>query len=323
MEIPGKEFIARELLEVEESLREPLKYEIPLVQESAKVVLDAGGKRLRPILLLLSAKNFGVIKKETIRVAAVMELVHVASLLHDDVIDNSRSRRGRVSVNAHWGNKISVLLADFLLTKSLSVLCTEEYLRVLQIISRATSEMAVGQMAEIQFQNDFSINTEDYLKIINQKTASLISACCTAGGILGGATEEEIHYLTEYGKNLGMAFQIADDCLDFWGNEKTLGKPTGGDLAEKKFTLPLIYTLEKSSPEELSFIKEMLGNGKLTRSSFKKIRLIMEKHEAHQYAISFAEDYCSLACRALENIRRSSASEYLHAITEYVMHRQS
>jgi octaprenyl-diphosphate synthase len=321
--IPGKDLVFRELEAVEKFLRSHLSGEMALIRESADSAIGSGGKRLRPTLVLLAASIFPPGPGRAVAVAATMEIIHVSSLLHDDVVDNSPTRRGNRTVNSLGGDKLAILLADFLLARALSGLCREETMVVLRRLSQAVTDMAAGQIAELSFRNNFSITEEDYLAIIRRKTASLISASCAVGGMMAGAGEKEIKRLAAYGENLGMAFQITDDCLDIWGKENLLGKPTGGDLADKKMTLPLIHLLKSASGGELAFIRECLGNGRISRTSFRRIRILMENRGSHGYALARAARYCAKARKALEGLPPSDGVESLLEMTDYVMEREN
>jgi len=322
-EIPVKKLIARELEAVEKVLKTHSAGEMALIRRSASVTISSGGKRLRPTLVLLSALVFSPPTPQAVAVAAATEIIHVSSLLHDDVVDNALRRRGRRTVNALGGNKLAILLADFLLARALTDLCEEETLTALKCLSQAVSEMAVGQIAEIRFRNDFAITETEYLDIIRRKTARLMSASCAAGGMIARAGKDAIQRLSTYGENLGMAFQITDDCLDIWGKENLLGKPTGGDLADKKMTLPLIHLLKSASGKDVAFVRESLGKGKISRRAFNRIKLLMESCGSRGYALDRAKSYCDGGRKALTGLPASEAVEALQELTLYVMEREN
>ena len=212
---------------------------MPLVGEIGRYIRDGGGKRIRPALLLLPCRLCGYRGERAILLAAVVEFIHTATLLHDDIIDEATVRRGRRSVNSRWGNDITVLLGDFLYTKSMSMALSQDNLRILRLLSDVTLRMIEGELLEIERNGDLDVSADDHLDIIRRKTAALFSACLRIGGMLGEVGEERERALASYGLNLGICFQMVDDLLDFTADEKVLGKPVANDLREGKLTLPV------------------------------------------------------------------------------------
>ncbi len=311
--------IERELGAVDEYFLSSAPRDVAIVWASAQAIVQSGGKRVRPALVLLAAQLFQDDPEKAIRLAAAVEMIHVASLLHDDVVDNAASRRGVAAVPV--SNKVSILLADYLLTQALLELCKDEQVRYTRIISGATSQMALGQLKEIEEQNNFDITVESYLQIITGKTAALFEACGRLGALVGRASDDEVDKLASYGLKLGLGFQIVDDCLDLWGDETTLGKPVGNDLLEKKFTLPLIHSLRHGSRHQVETLKGYLSNGYAENPHFREIREILDQNGSREYALGLARQYCTEARDALGGFRAGPARQALEDLVDYVIAR--
>lgn len=313
--------VEEDLRRVEDSLLDILRRRGGAVTMPGEMMFRSGGKRLRPALVLLSSRVLGGQPADAVPIAAAVEMVHGASLLHDDVIDETVVRRGRATVNALHGNRYTVLLGDFLLTQALEAVCRVGQVRLVQVVSEAVAEMTLGQIAELDHQGNLDTSTDEYLRIINGKTASLMAAGCMLGGLLAGAEEDEVQALGRYGRQLGMAFQIVDDILDYWGDPEVLGKPVGADLTEQKYTLPFLYAFEKADPTQQSRFREMLSNGPLTSTEFEEILGAMESLDSRPRSLELARDY---AARALEEIGRlpaSTAREHLAELPGFIMKR--
>ncbi|MBP1624651.1 MAG: Geranyltranstransferase, partial [Acidobacteria bacterium] len=227
------------MAQVEEELARQSNSGVPLIDNIGQYICDSGGKRIRPAVLLLGAKMCGYDGPVGPRLGAVIEMIHSATLVHDDIIDNASVRRGRASVNAQWGNEITVLMGDWLYMTSFSLALGERQLKVLDVLISATRKMVEGELMQLTYNGNLDITEDQHLEISMRKTAFLFSACSQLGGILGSAGEEKEDLLRLYGLNVGLAFQLVDDVLDFTSNESTLGKPVGSDLKEGKLTLPL------------------------------------------------------------------------------------
>src|SRR3989344_1002707 len=253
--------VARQLQEVERVLATQLTSEVPLVTQVVQYIIQNGGKRLRPLLTLLSAKLSGYQGETSIKLAAAMEMIHTASLLHDDVIDDAGLRRGKSSAKAKWGNSISVLVGDFFWCKMSQIIVEHGCLRTLKVVTDTITATTESEILEITKHSDFSITQETYLQILRGKTAVLMGACCQIGAILGNVSEDYEMALRRYGSDLGIAFQLADDVLDYVSEENIFGKTKGGDLREGKLTLPLILTLKKATSDEFKIIKNSLMAG--------------------------------------------------------------
>lgn len=252
------QLIADDMAGVEAEFERNLSSEVSLIPIVGRYVLKSGGKRIRPLLLILSARMSGYNGPNMIPLAAIMEFIHTATLLHDDVVDNANLRRGQESANLVWGNSASVLVGDFLFSKSFSLLTTHGDMRILKAVSGATTMMAEGEVLQLIKTCDLDISEEEYLEVVINKTAVLLAAACQVGGILGGLEEEKIAALYQFGMELGIAFQLTDDCLDYVAEEKEFGKAVGTDLTEGKITMPLIHAINHATPEERARITEIV-----------------------------------------------------------------
>ena len=271
-----------------------------------------GGKRLRPILVLLCGKMFGTASPGLIRIAAVMEMIHTATLVHDDVIDMAKTRRGRPSINVVWGNHTSVLAGDWLYMQAFHVALRERNFAILDVLITLTQMMVEGELLQLERIGKIGVTEADYMELIDRKTASLFSACARLGAVCANAGEEMENRLAEYAWNLGIAFQLVDDILDFTSREKILGKPVGNDLREGKVTLPLIYALETAEPEERKLVETVLSDGNYDQVPCAKILHILNRHgsieRAQERALSFTR-------KAREIIAGFPASPYQKALT--------
>src|SRR5215470_13367301 len=254
---------------------------------------SGGGKRLRPILVLLCGRMLGNSTPCLIRMAAVMEMIHTATLVHDDVIDMAKTRRGRPSINVVWGNHTSVLAGDWLYMQAFNVALRERNFAVLDLLITLTQAMVEGELLQLERIGKIGVTEADYMELIDRKTASLFSACARLGAICASAGEEAESKLGEYAWNLGIAFQLVDDILDFTSREKILGKPVGNDLREGKVTLPLIYALEDAALEERRLVETVLADGNYDQVPFGKILQILNRYRgverAQEKALSFTE----------------------------------
>src|SRR5712675_737090 len=239
---------------------------------------SGGGKRLRPILVLLCGKLFGESNPGLVRMAAVVEMIHTATLVHDDVIDMAKTRRGRPSINVVWGNHTSVLAGDWLYMQAFQIAVRERNFRVLDILIALTQMMVEGELLQLERIGKIDVSEADYMELVHRKTAGLFSACARLGALVAGADSAVEDKLGDYAWNLGMAFQLIDDVLDFTAREQTLGKPVGGDLREGKITLPLIYALEMAGAEERALIETILRERSYTQVPFARILGLLEKY---------------------------------------------
>ncbi|HYR39678.1 MAG TPA: polyprenyl synthetase family protein, partial [Methylomirabilota bacterium] len=238
--------VGSEMRAIEEAIARQLDSPVSLIREMGDFIAGAGGKRLRPILLLMASRVAGYSGPRAVRMGCVVELLHTATLIHDDVVDQAPLRRGRPSANARWGDDASILVGDHLYSKSFALMVEDGTAAVLETLARATVSMTEAEVLQLECKRSGSTSEADYLRIITQKTASFISACCRIGALVAGAAEQQVEALTRYGLDIGIAFQLSDDSLDFVADQGRLGKAIGADLKEGKRTLPLIATLERA-----------------------------------------------------------------------------
>jgi octaprenyl-diphosphate synthase len=282
---------------------------------------SGGGKRLRPILVLLCGKLFSETNPSLIRMAAVVEMIHTATLVHDDVIDMAKTRRGRPSINVVWGNHTSVLAGDWLYMQAFQAALRERNFAVLDLLINLTQMMVEGELLQLDRIGKIAVTEADYMELIDRKTASLFSACARLGAIAGGADESAESRLGEYAWNLGIAFQLIDDVLDFTSREKILGKPVGNDLREGKVTLPLIYALESAEPEERRLVETVLADGNYDQVPFGKILQILHRHSGVERARERAQSFTEKARAIILEFPDSLYRRALRAVTDLVTDR--
>jgi octaprenyl-diphosphate synthase len=282
---------------------------------------SGGGKRLRPILVLLSGRLLGETNDTLIRMAAVVEMIHTATLVHDDVIDLAKTRRGRPSINVVWGNHTSVLAGDWLYMQAFQIALRERNFHVLDLLIALTQLMVEGELLQLESIGKIAISEADYMELVDRKTASLFSACARLGAMMGGADENTEARLGEFSWNLGIAFQLVDDVLDFTSNEKVLGKPVGSDLREGKVTLPLIYALENAEPEEKRLVDNVLKDGNYDRAPFSEIRRLIERHRGFERVRERAQSFTDKARVIVTEFPESPYQRALAALTDLVTDR--
>ncbi|PIP41459.1 polyprenyl synthetase [Candidatus Desantisbacteria bacterium CG_4_9_14_3_um_filter_40_11] len=313
--------IEPEINEVETRLRDVL-YHSPLsIANLAEDILKTGGKRLRPALVLLSGKTCNYQGKSLIDIATAVELIHTATLIHDDVIDNATLRRGMASVNSRWGNHISILVGDYLCSKAISLLLIEGDIGLQRIVSSAVNKTCEGEIIQSMNNGHGDISEAEYLEIIEQKTAALISASCHCGAYLCEQDEKQCNKWQSYGQNLGMGFQIIDDILDMTGDEKRLGKLVCNDLREGRITLPVIFFLNNAQAGEISYFECIMRSEDFDDSDIKWIVNRLHLHHAFEYARGVADKYISMAKEAINDIPDSEAKRTLLLLGDYVMER--
>lgn len=314
--------IAQELAQVETEFERQARSNVQVIAYLADYLRESGGKRVRPALTILA--NYAVggdgSRYNSIRMATVMEFLHTATLVHDDIIDSADTRRNRPTVNALYGNETAVLMGDWLYMSAFETSLAERSLAILDILTRVTRKMTEGELLQLTTLGRTDISEQQYLDIIQRKTAFLFSACCEVGAILGGANEAEQRALADYGMNLGMAFQLTDDLLDFTSTDDVLGKTTGVDLLGGKVTLPLIYLIaaEPSACEMVQTVMSEAGYDSVARS---ELHQAVETVGAVERARVRADDYATAARTSLDNLLESQFRESLAAIPTYVLDR--
>ncbi|MBI3929715.1 MAG: polyprenyl synthetase family protein [Armatimonadetes bacterium] len=310
--------IEDDLHRVEALLQELLERRAGFLKHPAGTMFRSGGKRLRPALVLLAQRLFGPSHPGAVSLAAAIEMIHGASLLHDDVLDETTVRRGQPTLNASLGNRFSVLLGDFLLCQALLAVADLDRVVLLQVISQAVADMTSGQILELTHQGNLDTSVENYMEIVGGKTASLMVAGCKLGALLGEASAEDVERIGRFGYNVGMAFQIVDDVLDFWGEPSVLGKPTGSDLREKKYTLPFIDAYQRAEPQERERVHRLLSNGTLEGGGLDEVVRFMEKHDTRRRSLEVAEDYVRIAGEELARVPPCPDRECLRELLSYV-----
>ncbi len=313
--------IQEELDRVEERLKVFSGSPNPLISEISGYLFQKRGKRIRPALLILSSKMLRYRGDEHILMAALVEFIHTASLIHDDIIDNSDRRRGRDSVHTRWGPNISVLLGDYLYIKTIGLSLTSAHPRVVRILTDVSTRMIDGELNEYALSGQLDTAEQDYLEIISQKTASLFAAACQIGAMLGRATPKQERLLVDYGRNLGLTFQVIDDLLDFQGDEDELGKPVLSDLSEGRITLPLIYTLRNDGSANRSRLRRLMKKKTLAREARKEILTIIRANGALDYTYRKAEEFSLRAREIISRFPESAHREALSLLAEFVLSR--
>jgi len=287
------ELVQDDLLSVEREISLEWVAPVEAITTIGQYLQASGGKRLRPTLVLLTARLLGGGGESAIRLGAVVEMLHTATLVHDDVIDDAGTRRGRPSTNIKWGNHTSVLAGDWLYMQAFQIALRERNFRILDLLIGVTQTMVEGELLQLQHIGSIKVTEADYMELVGRKTAGLFSTCARLGAIVAGAEEPMEQALGQYAWNLGMAFQLIDDVLDFTARETVLGKPVGNDLAEGKVTLPLIYALEKAGPAERALVQTVLEDRDYTRVPFADVRALIDRHrgieQARERAAVFTE----------------------------------
>jgi octaprenyl-diphosphate synthase len=285
--------------------------------------VDAGGKRLRPMLVLLTARACGVKSDQHINMAAVIEFIHTATLLHDDVVDMSTLRRGRPTVNAQWNNPSSVLVGDFIYSRAFQVLVKIGDMRIMEIMADTTNKIAEGEVLQLISKSNPNSTEELYMQVIQNKTAILFEAAAKSGAMLSGADQKSVSAMAEFGLQLGLAFQLIDDALDYIGDADELGKNVGDDLAEGKSTLPLIYTMAHGSSADRNLIQQSLRAESLTPQQLQEVIALVKNSGALEYTQELASTKTTAAVKALEALPNSEYKTALKDLVEFSLNRKT
>jgi octaprenyl-diphosphate synthase len=315
------DLVRGELAEVEKEIGLESVSSVDAVTYISQYLQTGGGKRLRPMLVLLSGKLFGPATPGLIRMAAVVEMIHTATLVHDDVIDMAKTRRGRPSINVVWGNHTSVLAGDWLYMQAFQVALRERSFPVLDLLIDLTQRMVEGELLQLDRIGKIGVTEVDYMELIDRKTASLFGACARLGALTNGADAATVERLGEYAWNLGIAFQLIDDVLDFTAREKILGKPVGNDLREGKVTLPLIYALESAEPEERKLVETVLADGNYDQVPFGKILHLLNRCHAIERAQERAREFTEKARQIINAFPPSPYQRALFDVTDLITDR--
>ena len=316
----SQKHIEKELSSFEDVFKDAVKSNVPLLDRILKYVVRTKGKQLRPTFVILSAKLCGEINEKTYRAASLVELLHTATLVHDDVVDEASERRSFFSVYALWKNKASVLVGDYLLAKGLLLSLENNDFKTLHILSDAVSKMSEGELLQLEKSRLLNITEKDYFDIIRNKTASLLASACAAGANSATSDEKLTEKLRLFGEYTGIAFQIKDDLFDY-GNDD-VGKPTGNDIIEKKLTLPLIYTLENAEPSERRKLKYLLKNSYRRKESINIIIDEVKKSGGIHYTINKMNEYTKLALNILHEFPPSETRDSLEALVKFTTERK-
>lgn len=305
-----------------EIFKKSLKSSVGIIDLITTYILKQKGKKIRPLLVILSAKLAGGVNERTYRGATLVELLHTATLIHDDVVDNADKRRGLPSINAIWKNKVAVLMGDYLLSRGLMIAVEGKDFDFLGIITDAVRRMSEGELLQIRKSKKLDIDEETYFKIISDKTASLLSTCCQIGAASASLNQEYRVALKKFGENIGMAFQIRDDILDYIGTSSIFGKPLGGDIQEKKITLPLIYSLKNAPERESAQIIKWIKNGRKNKN-VKEVIEFVKKYNGIEYALQTARSYSNQARENLKLFPDSPAKISLESLIEFIVNRKN
>ena len=314
--------VEEELKAIEAEMTRNLISEIVMIPTVSKYLISSGGKRFRPMLLILCAKLCGYYGPRTIPLAGTIEFIHTASLLHDDVVDRAFMRRGLASANSLWGDGASVLVGDFLFTKAFWLITQDGDLRILDIVSHATNRLAEGEVMQMTKMGDPGISEQDYYYVVTNKTAVLIAAACQIGAILGGASSERKKDLSDFGLNLGIAFQLMDDTLDYVSAEQEFGKTIGKDLSEGKITLPLIHTLRTCSQEDKNFLIQVIRDPKGKEGDLKYVLDLVRRSDGIDYTIRQAENFAGRATSTLAEFPAGPEKDALLTLAQYTIQRK-
>ena len=313
--------IGEELILVEQQFRKDLESDVPLIRKVGEYVLSSGGKRVRPALLLLAARLCGYAGNKAVPLASVVEFIHTATLLHDDVVDSATLRRGIASANTLWGNEASVLVGDFLFSKSFSLMVGVGSLDILRILSDATTIIAEGEVMQLLCTGEIDLTEEQYINVVRSKTAILMSAACEAGAVLGGVSAQQQQALADFGMDLGIAFQMMDDTLDYIATEEEFGKSIGHDLEEGKITLPLIHTLRLCAADERAAIEAVIDKDEMSLDEFRHISGLVKQYGGISYTTDAAKGYISRCITHLDQFESGPVRDALSQLAEYVVTR--
>ena len=313
--------IRQDLESVEQQFVQHIESRVELIPEIGRYIQRSGGKRVRPALLLMCARLGGYSGERATLYASVVEFIHTATLVHDDMIDDSVIRRGRQAVHSRWGNDITVLLGDYLYIKSMGMALTVDSLELVRLLCDVTLRMIEGELYQLTKAGNVDLSEEEHLEIIRRKTAYLFGGSAQIGAILGGLPEEKQLALRDYGFNLGIAFQLVDDLLDYTANEEVLGKPVGGDVRDGKMTLPAIYLLQRAGGRARVLLEAIVGQRNFCPEAWDELRVLLREHRVLEQAFERAADFAAEAKRHLNGFPPTPELEALRALPDYVLAR--
>jgi octaprenyl-diphosphate synthase len=306
---------------VEQEFVRHIQSRVALIPEMGRYIQASGGKRVRPAVLLMAARLCGFQGERAVLYASVVEFIHTATLVHDDIIDGADLRRGRLAVHSRWGNDITVLLGDYLYIKSMTMALTQDSLEIMRVLCDVALRMIEGELYQLTKTGDVDITEEEHFEIIRRKTAFLFGGCAQIGGMLGDATAEQAEALRDYGFNLGLTFQLVDDLLDYTADAAALGKPVGGDLREGKVTLPIIYLLERGGEAADRLIRAVVNERAVSADQWRDILRLLAEHRSADRAYACAVEYAERAKACLGVFPSGRERDALLALPDYVLAR--
>ncbi|CAN5818979.1 polyprenyl synthetase family protein [soil metagenome] len=313
--------IREELEAVEQEFVQHIQSRVALIPEMGRYIQKSGGKRVRPAVLLMAARLSGYTGDRAVLYAAVVEFIHTATLVHDDIIDGADMRRGRLAAHSRWGNDITVLLGDYLYIKSMALALTHDSLDLVRLLCDVTLRMIEGELYQLTKAGDVDIAEEEHFEIIRRKTAFLFGGCAQIGGLLGKVGPEREAALREYGFNLGVAFQLVDDLLDYTADQEALGKPVGGDLREGKVTLPIIFLRQRAGDAAYGLVRTIVGERSVTPEQWREVLRLLKESRATELAYERAVEYADRAKQCLAVFPPSRERDALMALPDYVLAR--
>src|SRR5688500_5916906 len=313
--------IRDDLREVEREFARHVQSQVAVIPTIGNYVKDSGGKRIRPAVLLMAARMAGYTGDRAVLYASVIEFIHTATLVHDDIIDESELRRGREAAHTRWGNHVTVLFGDFLYLKSMSRALSQDSLDIIRLLCDVTLRIVEGEIYQLTKNGVVELSEEEHFDIVRRKTAFLFAGSAKIGGMLGPTTREQQDALWDYGVNIGMAFQIVDDLLDFTGDEDVLGKPVGGDLREGKMTLPMIHLFSRGDARAQALIRKVVDARSVTVDEWREIRGLLAQARSIDYAQRIASEFVERAKKALYAFPSSDARDALLFLPDYVVSR--
>jgi octaprenyl-diphosphate synthase len=315
--------IRSDLERIEAEIERQLTTKIPLISLVGRYIMGNGGKRLRPLLMILAARLCGYRGKRDAALSVVFEFVHAASLLHDDVVDHAEVRRSKPAANTIWGNPAVVLIGDFLYSKAILMAVGHDKLRILEVLTDATTKMAEGEVLQLINSDNLEIAEQEYLEVVTRKTAVLISAACQIGGLFASGQPLQVEALRDYGYHLGIAFQLIDDTLDYTGDLKELGKPVGNDIQEGKVTLPLIFALQNGDSASTARLREIFSSDEIPREEFLEARDLVIGAGGIDYTQRLAMEHVNEAKEALTAFPPHPTRDLMIDIADYVVFRRA
>ncbi|MEX1129983.1 MAG: polyprenyl synthetase family protein [Vicinamibacterales bacterium] len=313
--------IREDLEAVEQEFVQHIQSRVALIPEMGRYIQKSGGKRVRPAVLLMAARLSGYTGDRAVLYAAVVEFIHTATLVHDDIIDGADMRRGRLAAHSRWGNDITVLLGDYLYIKSMALALTHDSLDLVRLLCDVTLRMIEGELYQLTKAGDVDITEDEHFEIIRRKTAFLFGGCAQIGGLLGNVGEEREAALRDYGFNLGVAFQLVDDLLDYTADQEALGKPIGGDLREGKVTLPIIFLRERGGDEAYALVRTIVAERTVTPEQWREVLRLLKESRATELAYARAVEYAERAKQCLAAFPPSRERDALMALPDYVLAR--